>query len=274
MPLSAIAWKSEIEGLNSIHPRIAVYSFNIKGPHLCFSMPTSLSETCSQLLKIAYSSLCHQDSNRINREQIVAISEQIAYDLYLSFYGVGYRNLSANEPQASVEEHIRSTSQSENITSSPPTPISYRSSSETVEKEDAAMALLRSYTGSGKFVPERNFELLDKWKLGAEPSDYIFDLDRSGDAEARMARIVKRVARENRKRRRTQSILNLSQEPELPATQPAPETGFFSSQPRVMSSQRQIILSDPVQPMSQPSRGLFGRRPNKKVKVKKEGGFR
>jgi RNA polymerase I-specific transcription initiation factor RRN6 len=134
------------------------------------------------------------------------------------------------------------------------------------------MSLLRAYTGTGKFVAEKKLELLDKWQLGAEPSEYIFDLDRSGDATADKLRKAKQLAREDRKRRRAQTLLQLSQEPELPATQPAPDTSFFSSQPRFMSSQRQVIHSDPLHTVSQASVGVRGRRPNKKVK-KRKGGF-
>ncbi|KAI0101879.1 RNA polymerase I-specific transcription initiation factor RRN6-like protein [Nemania sp. FL0031] len=270
--LSATEWETEMERLNDIHPSVTVQTLD--------SVPASPHEVYSWLLAIANSSSHHGDSEGVNQERITAVSEQIAYDLYLSLYGIGYHSLSSGQSQAAIEEDAPPLSQTDTLPSSPlrfespaSTAWSQTSNSGAVEDEDAAMSLLRTYTGTGKFIPAKEFELLDKWQLGAEPSEYTFDLDRSGDAEARKLLKAKQTAREDRKRRRAQTLLQLSQEPELPATQPAPDTRFFSSQPRIMSSQRQVIHSDPLyNMMSQPSAGAFGRRPNKKVK-KRKGGF-
>ncbi|KAI1425553.1 RNA polymerase I-specific transcription initiation factor RRN6-like protein [Xylaria sp. FL1777] len=278
----AIDWENEIEKLNYIHPSVMVYTLDLLHSRLSHSISGSPQGAYLKLLEISNRSLHHGDSDEANEGRIVSISEQIAYDLYLSLYGIGYANLTGNQPQASVEEDMLLDSQTETLPSSPPrleSPISstwsQRSNShnsQAVEDEDPAMTLVRAYTGTGRFVPEKKFELLDKWKLGVEPSDYVFDLDRSGDVDAGKLRREKQLAREERKRRRTQTLVQLSQEPELPATQPAPDTRFYSSQPRAMSSQSQKIHSDPLLMMSQPTAGAFGRRPNKKVK-KRKGGF-
>ncbi|KAJ8125853.1 hypothetical protein O1611_g7785 [Lasiodiplodia mahajangana] len=278
--LSTIEWETDMGRLNDIHPSVTIQTLDLLRSRLYFSTSASPQEVYSGLLAIANSSLHHGDSEDADKERIAAVSEQTAYDLYLSLYGISYHSLSSSQSQAVVEEDALPPSQTETLPSSPlrfespaSTTWSQMSNSEAADDEDPAMSLLRAYTGTGRFVPAKEFELLDKWQLGAEPSEYIFDLDRSGDAEARKLRKAKQTAREDRKRRRAQTLLQLSQEPELPATQPAPDIRFFSSQPRIMSSQRQVIHSDPLyNMMSQPSAGSFGRRPTKKAK-KRKGGF-
>lgn len=280
--LPDIEWGNEIGELNNVHTSVGVYTLDLMRSRLCFSLSSSMQETYFLLLEITRSSLHHGDSGDANERRMAAISEQIAYDLHLSLHGIGYRNADISQPEAIVEDDVLLDSQTETLPSSPPRPESpsstawsqksNRSNSEAAAYEDPAITLLRAYTGTGKFVPEKKLELLDKWKLGSEPSNYVFDLDRSGDADAVRSRKAKKLARDDRKRRRAQTLLQLSQEPELPATQPAPDTSFFSSQPRAMSSQRQVLLSDSLHVMSQPSAGPFGRRPNKKLKRRK-GGF-
>ncbi|KAI1748544.1 RNA polymerase I-specific transcription initiation factor RRN6-like protein [Xylaria castorea] len=278
-PLSSIDWETEIGRLKNMHPSVVVYTLDMLRSRLCFSISAPLQEVQSRFLAITHNSLHAGDNSDAHERLVEAISEQVICDLYLSLYSIGYRNPSSDPSQAAAEENVPLASQPETLPSSPlrfessaSTAWSQRSNTEPVEGEDPSMALLRSYTGSGKFVPEKKFELLDKWQLGAELSDYTFDLDRSVDADAGKLRRAKQMAREDRKRRRAATLLQLSQEPELPATQPAPETSMFSSQPRGLSSQRQVIHSDPLHVMSQPSAGPFGRRPNKKVK-KRKGGF-
>ncbi|KAF2965453.1 hypothetical protein GQX73_g8130 [Xylaria multiplex] len=277
--LSAVEWEHEIERLNNVHSSVGIYTLDLLRSHLLLSSSKSLQEVYSIIFEIADNSSHQGDSDDANNGRMAAISEQIAYDLYLSLRGIGSRNPDSNRVQVTVEENMLLDSQTETLPSSPPryespasSAWSQRSNSEATEDEDPAMTLLRTYTGTGKFVPHKKFELLDKWKLGAEPSDYTFDLDRNAGVDAGTIRREKQLAREHRKRRRAQTLLQMSQEPELPATQPAPDTSFYSSQPRGMSSQRQIIHSDPVHMMSQPMAGTFGRRPNKKAK-KRKGGF-
>ncbi|KAI0485425.1 RNA polymerase I-specific transcription initiation factor RRN6-like protein [Xylaria cf. heliscus] len=277
-PISSIKWEMEIERLNNMHPSVAVNILDMLRPRLGLFVSAPLQEAHSRFLEIT-NLLYPGENGDAPEERSVAISEQVTLDLYLSLHCIGYRNPSSSQSQAAAEENMLLGSQAETLPSSPirsespaPTIRSQRSNSEVVEGEDPSMTLLRAYTGTGKFVPEKKFELLDKWQLGAEPSEYAFDLDRSVEADAGKLRRAKQLARQDRKRRRAATLLQLSQEPELPATQPAPDTGMFSSQPRGMSSQRQVIHSDPLHVMSQPSVGPFGRRPNKKLK-KRKGGF-
>ncbi|KAK5631252.1 hypothetical protein RRF57_006966 [Xylaria bambusicola] len=277
--LSGVEWENELEKLNNIHPSVVVHTLGLLRSSLRFSAPGPLQEVYSRFLELSNNSLHHGDGDEENDRRIVSISEEITYDLYLSLHSIGYRSAVGNQLQTTTEEDMLLDSQAESLPSSPQRPESpassawsQRSNSEAVENEDPAMTLLRAYTGTGNFVSQKKFELLDKWKLGMEPSEYTFDLDRSGDVDAGKLRREKQQAREERKRRRTQTLIHLSQEPELPATQPAPEMAFYSSQSRGMSSQRQIIHSDPIHMMSQPAAGTFGKRPNKKVK-KRKGGF-
>ncbi|KAI0402103.1 RNA polymerase I-specific transcription initiation factor RRN6-like protein [Xylaria palmicola] len=275
--LPAMEWDSEIERLNNVNPSVAVRTLAPSRFDQYFSISTSLQEGYSSILEIADHSLQRADSDNGRERRAVAMSEEIAYDLYLSLHGIGYRNPNSGQHQTAGEGAMLPSSQADTLPSSPlrfESPASTEMSNlEGAEAEDPSMTLLRAYTGTGKFVPTKKLELLEKWQLGAEPANYTFDLDRDGDADAGKLRKAKQLAREDRKRRRTATLLHLSQEPELPATQPAPDINFFSSQPRERSSQRQIIHSDPMHAMmSQPASGPFGRRPNKKAK-KRKGGF-
>ncbi|KAI0518242.1 RNA polymerase I-specific transcription initiation factor RRN6-like protein [Xylaria bambusicola] len=277
--LSGVEWEDELEILNNVHPGLVLCTIGSLRSCLRFSAPGPLQEVYSRLLELSNNSLHRGGSDDENGQRIVSISEEITYDLYLSLHSISYRNAGGDSLQTTTEETMLLDSQPESLPSSPQRPESptssawsQRSNSEAVENEDPAMSLLRAYTGTGNFVPQKKLELLDKWKLGMKPSEYTFDLDRSGDADAGKLRRAKQQAREERKRRRAQTLIHLSQEPELPATQPAPETAFYSSQPRGMSSQQQITHSDPVHMMSQPAAGTFGRRPTKKIK-KRKGGF-
>ncbi|KAI8631019.1 hypothetical protein F5Y19DRAFT_42856 [Xylariaceae sp. FL1651] len=287
--LQALEWEAEIERLNSIHPSITVSSFNLLRSSLGLPTSASLQEAYATLLGMIDSQSRNKDDSEANVENRAIISQQIAYDLHLSLYGIGYRKPEINQSQRAdsqglvqqvdAEDVILTDSQTETLPSSPlrsqsPGSIAWsqRSTSGAVEEEDTAMTLLRAYTGTGRFVPEKQFDLLNKWQLGAEPSDYAFDLDRSNEADAGKQRRARQLARESRKRRRAETLLQLSREPELPATQPAPDTSFFSSQPTGPNSQGQLILSDPMHTMSQPLPGIFGKRPKKKAK-KRKGGF-
>jgi RNA polymerase I-specific transcription initiation factor RRN6 len=279
--LSSVVWEVEVEKLNNVHLTLMGHQFGLLRSFVGLPISASLRETYIRLLEIVKSSFDARSVDRQDGDDVARVNREIAYDLYLSVYGIGCCISSSKSSHAAGEGgNLLLDSQADTLPSSPPrlasppsTPAwSQVSDFEATDEEDPAMALLRGYTGTGKFVPKKRFELLDKWDLGAEPSSYAFDLDRSGDADAVRQRRAKQLAREDRKRRRAETLLHLSQEPELPATQPAPEIRFHSSQPRGFSSQRQILHSDPLQTMSQPASGIFGRRPNKKAK-KRKGGF-
>ncbi|GAP88992.1 putative RNA polymerase i-specific transcription-initiation factor rrn6 [Rosellinia necatrix] len=274
-------WSSEMGRLNNLHPSVRVRALDLAHGRPYFASSVSVQDTYSRLLEITRSSFHHGDSSDANQRRIASISGQITYDLYLSLYGVGCHSPTDGQTRAQdgVDEGTLAASQAESLPSSPPrfeSPLSNSwpqgSDADAIENEDPAMALLRAYTGTGKFVPHKRLGLLDKWQIGADPSDYTFDLDRDGEEDVGKLRKAKQVAREHRKRRRAETLLQLTQEPELPATQPAPDISFFSSQPGGMSSQRQVIHSDPLRVMSQSSLGPFGRLPSRKAK-KRKGGF-
>ncbi|KAI1817105.1 hypothetical protein GGS20DRAFT_534577 [Poronia punctata] len=279
--IDSVEWEAEIQNLNNRHPSLRRHALDILRPFLGLPLSASLQEAYLRLLEIVNSSL-HSTLNDANVEQKQALSREIAYELYFSVYGIGHKGASGQPYQAVMESQTVPPDSQIELPSSPPLRASAASAPawprsggfEAVENndEDAAMVLLRAYTGTGKFLPRKQLELLDKWKLGADPSNYVFDLDRSGDAEEARQRKEKRLAREDRKRRRAETLLHLSQEPDLPATQPTPEIRLHHSQTKGFSSQRQLLHSDPLQTMSQPATGIFGRRPTKKAK-KRKGGF-
>ncbi|RYP07887.1 hypothetical protein DL764_002253 [Monosporascus ibericus] len=137
-------------------------------------------------------------------------------------------------------------------------------------EEEPAMVLLRSYTGSGKFVPRKRFELLNQWQIGADPENHIFDLDKEKEVTPGMQRGAKILARESRKRRRAETLLQkIQREPNLPTTQPAPEVRFSQRvQPVAPFSTQSQLHSDPLQTMSQPVAGAFAQRAKKRSKRK------
>ena len=162
------------------------------------------------------------------------------------------------------------------------------------EEEEPAIVLLRAYTGTGRFVPKERAAkggqlpgLLDQWQVGTNPDDHVFDLDREKEVTPGMRRRARVLARESRKRRRAETLLqrvSMSQQeqgqgqepelPSLPSTQPAPDIRP-SRRSQQIQSQAQIytqplIRSDPVT-MSQPVPGAFAQRPKKRPKRK--GGF-
>ncbi|KAI1269894.1 hypothetical protein F5Y18DRAFT_371902 [Xylariaceae sp. FL1019] len=283
-PGLSLDWSNEIERLDHTHPDITIVTFDLLRYSLGLPPDASFQEASNVLLDIIGSQLGADEVDDASEQHRAMIFGQIRYDLFLSLFGLGYRRpeiteselpSTANSRQHSVaSETMTIDSQTETLPSSPVRShssgtSSQRSNSEPVEGEDPAMTLLRSYTGTGKFVPRKEFELLDKWQLGAPPSAYVFDIDRETDGGPMARTRAKNLAKQDRKRRRAETLLNLGREPQLPNTQPLPETRFFSSQPRAIESQLQ---SDPVQAMSQPIAGAFGVRPKKKVK-KRKGGF-
>ncbi|KAI1471217.1 RNA polymerase I-specific transcription-initiation factor-domain-containing protein [Daldinia caldariorum] len=284
---AAAEWDFEIEQLGHIDPDMTLVA--LKRPFNQVTEPAnSLYELFSAFLNLAASSGLSQENQSPIQEARFAVFRQMACDVYLSLFGLVHRQIESRQSQRSLTEELESMaiesqsgsrmgsvsrSQSEVPTSEPDTP---RIES---QGEDPAMALLRSYTGTGKYVPAKRTMLLDKWEVGANPDTYVFDLERDKEVTPGMQKRIKQLARENRKRRRAETLLQMhkDKEPTLPATQPAPDSRFFNqhSQSVAFSSQTQALMSDPLQTMSQPIPGVFGRReerPKKKVK-KRKGGF-
>ncbi|KAI0843474.1 hypothetical protein F5Y06DRAFT_255073 [Hypoxylon sp. FL0890] len=283
---TAIEWGSEIERLRHINPSVALLT--LSRPHNQVTRQTnSLQELYSALLGMIMSAgFSGQGEGWIQEARSTAI-RKMACDVYLSLFGLVYRQVDLAESQLSLardlDKMVIDSQQGSRAGSVPMSEISVSSSkgstTETPQEEDPAMSLLRSYTGTGKFVPAKRTALLDKWEIGGNPDGYVFDLERNEEVTPGLQRRAKQLARESRKRRRAETLLQMhkNQEPSLPATQPVPDIRFFnqSSQPVGRYSQTPAIMSDPLQTMSQPISGPFGRReerPKKKVKRRK-GGF-
>ncbi|KAI0181319.1 hypothetical protein GGR52DRAFT_523747 [Hypoxylon sp. FL1284] len=284
--LADAEWTPEVERIGRNDPTISLLRFDRPQSQVT-RWAASLQELHTALIDMVETTSSGNETQDWTREARGMASRQIACDIYLSLVGVVRRQMDLSESPRTLTydlENMVIDSQEESVTGG-----SSRAGSEALtsalqteqpDGEDAAMTLLRSYTGTGKFVPAKRTALADKWEVGVNPKDYVFDLDRDKEETAGMQKRVKQLARQDRKRRRAETLLNISQrdgEPTLPASQPAPETRFFSSQisqPVIRSSQTQAIPSDPLQPMSQPIRGTFGRRDDrqkKKVKKRKMG---
>ncbi|KAI0900787.1 hypothetical protein F4806DRAFT_485722 [Annulohypoxylon nitens] len=290
MSLAASDWRLEMERLGRAHSNVGLLAFD--RPHIqVIKTANSLDDLHSAIMITMADANFNEREDQI-QEMRSTVFRQIACDVYLSLFGLVHRQVDhqvdLNESQQTLAHDLDNMvidsqqgsragsvarSQSEMSTTS-----SIGSKTENSPEEDPAMTLLRSYTGTGKFVSTKSTELLDKWQIGASPNEYIFDLDRDQEVTPGMQKRAKRLARENRKRRRAETLLQVhkDQEPSLPATQPAPHTHFSSqhSQP-VSGFSSQPIRSEPLHTMSQPMAGIFGRRderPKKKVK-KRKGGF-
>ncbi|KAI0593747.1 RNA polymerase I-specific transcription initiation factor RRN6-like protein [Biscogniauxia sp. FL1348] len=293
-PEFMVEWEAELERLRNLDPSIEVLDLN--QPRAAW-MPldtTSLYEIHSKLHGLSPVEAAISDASASKPNQRSAMLCRIACDLYLSLYAVGNcRTIATDIEQSSFSptayqadglDNMAVDSQTESYrgssvrSQSPASVASSQMSRPGDAEEDPAMTLLRSYTGTGKFIPKREAELLGKWQVGASLADYVFDLDRTAETTPGMLKRAKQLARQSRKRRRAASLLQISQQPELPSTQPAPNTHFFSSQisqPVARFSQSQQIHSDPPHIMSQPSGGVFGQRPErpKKKAKKRKGGF-
>ncbi|KAI2468276.1 hypothetical protein F4781DRAFT_432549 [Annulohypoxylon bovei var. microspora] len=290
MSLAASDWRIEIERLGRVNSNVALLALN--RPHTqIFGASNSLDDLHSTLLVMAAGANFGDESQRWMQETRSKVIRQITCDVYLSLFGLVHRQVNRqidlNEFQRSLAHDLDNMvidsqqgsragsvarSQSEVSATSSKEP-----NSENAPEEDPAMTLLRSYTGTGKFVPNKSTALLDKWEIGANPDNYMFDLDIGKEVTPGMQRRAKKLARESRKRRRAETLLQIpkDQEPSLPATQPAPNTHFSSqfSQP-IGGYSSQPIKSDLPHTMSQPIPGIFGRRderPKKKVKKRKSG---
>ncbi|OTA57865.1 hypothetical protein K449DRAFT_436873 [Hypoxylon sp. EC38] len=289
---SAIEWGDEIERLRHVIPNVALLTLN--RPYTQVTRQTnSLQELYAALLDMtARPGFSGQTGVWIQGARSTAI-RQIACDIYLSLFGLVHRQVDPVESQLSLARDLDNMvidSQQGSRAGSVPMSLSEVSTSSSrnskaetppgeAPEEDQAMSLLRSFTGTGKFVPAKRTSLLDKWEVGANPDDYVFDLDRNKEVTPGMQRRAKQLARESRKRRRAESLLQIhrDQEPSLPATQPAREMPFFNQSSQLTGgfSQSQAIMSDPLQIMSQPIPGAFGRRDDKQKKKTKrrKGGF-
>ncbi|KAI1210469.1 uncharacterized protein F4807DRAFT_423530 [Annulohypoxylon truncatum] len=295
MSLAASDWRLEIERLRRI--KLNVVLLALDRLHIpIFKLSNSLDDLHSALgVTVAGANFDDRREDWIEEMRSTVI-RQIACDVYLSLFVLVHRqvdrqvdrHVDLNESQRTLAHDLDkmvidsqqgsragsvARSQSEFSTTS-----SVESKTENSPEEDPAMALLRSYTGTGKFVPTKSTALLDKWEVGGNPDDYMFDLHLDDEVTPGMQKRAKKLARENRKRRRAETLLQIhkDQEPSLPATQPAPNIRFSSqySQPAGGFSS-QPIRSDSLHTMSQPMAGMFGRRderPKKKVK-KRQGGF-
>ncbi|KAI0378327.1 hypothetical protein F5Y04DRAFT_262399 [Hypomontagnella monticulosa] len=288
MDLTATEWEHEIERLGHINPNVSLLALN--QPQNQVTRLSSLQELYSAILAIMTSTNITSDGQAWTHETRGIVCRHMACDIYLSLFGLVHRKVDVTESQQSLahdlENMVIDSQQVSRAGSSSRAQSELRASSSRTStmdppQEDPAMVLLRSYTGTGKFVPTKPTELLDKWELGANPRDYVFDLDRNREVTPGMQKRAKQLARQNRKRRRAETLLQMQndQEPSLPATQPAQDTHFFSSQVTQPVgggfSQSQAIMSDSLQTMTQPVAGTFGRRderPKKKMK-KRKGGF-
>ncbi|KAI1388716.1 uncharacterized protein F4822DRAFT_253923 [Hypoxylon trugodes] len=279
-------WRIQIERLRHVDPNVRLLGFDQPQRQIT-RCSNSLQDMYSMLLEMTSGSSINGEAQDWIQEARYTVFRQMACDTYLSLFGLVHRpvdidesqqlllhdldNMAIDSQQASRAGSVAMSQSGESITSSK------RSKSEEPQGEDPAMTLLRSYTGTGNFVPAKNTALLDKWKVGANPEDYVFDLDRNREVTPAMQKRAKQLARESRKRRRAETLFKGTQEPTLPATQPVPDIHSYNqhSQPLKQYSQSQAIMSDAIQTMSQPVTGAFGRReerPKKKQKRRK-GGF-
>ncbi|KAI1343933.1 RNA polymerase I-specific transcription initiation factor RRN6-like protein [Xylariaceae sp. FL0016] len=293
--IASAEWGMEMKRLQGIDPRIKTLDLNLSRVYSKAQDEPSLQDVYAYLSHLLARDDLASELKSSGQARSLALFRQMTCNIYLSIYGIGVLGTIPSQPQLSSmsasptsphkghsAEDMHIDSRAESLPSSPlrfrspgSTAVSQRSNSEEPQEEDDALSLVRAYTSIGRSVPQKKLVLLDKWQLDANLEDYAFDLDHNREETPGMQRRARVIARMNRKRRRAETLLQLSHEPELPSTQPPPDLHFFSSQrpqPFAMSSQSQPIHSDSLQMMSQPITGPFAQRPKKKAK-KRKGGF-
>ncbi|KAH7040721.1 RNA polymerase I-specific transcription-initiation factor-domain-containing protein [Microdochium trichocladiopsis] len=279
-------WETEMELLKRADSRLRVFSLR-RPDHSIGNSATlqGLVDKLQNLFSVQHSAKTTSDSTDYSAQEPL---RKMACDLYLASTGL---ILGDTEEQDSGEISALPTDTSHRgylVDSSSQPSIDIPSSqieprpSQTItstSEEDPAMKLIRSYTGSGRFVLNKDTELRTLWERGTDPHQYVFDLDKEKEMTEGMQRREKKLARATRKRQRADALLQLQtrgQSDSLPATQPAPEISFVQSSPVRQHSSQNVSqgfsqgLSQPVT-MSQPISGPFAQRPKKKAKRK--GGF-
>lgn len=306
-------WHTEIEQLRHADPGLTIMS--LVKPKSSFSDLNSLEDLFRGLSLFQE----NESGEEIPGNLTLLASRRIACELYLSRFGMTYVPPEISEPPATASLDIRSSppvmpedmlidSQESNRHSTPQeinrhstispsvqldsqwsrasTPASTATSVATTPTgagegaEDRSLSMLRALTNSGKQPAVRKQpDPLQWWNEGEDPSQYVFSIDKNDEITPGMRRRAKQEAREARKRKRNETLLQLQREHlSAAASQPAFETRFhtqtsqptsvdFSSQSRITSSAPPIIT------MSQPVAGMFGgrsdgERPKKKAKRK------
>jgi RNA polymerase I-specific transcription initiation factor RRN6 len=301
-------WHTEIEQLSHVDPAVEIMSL-IEPNNKLLSSP-SLQELFFGLGAVIIGG--HQNDFYFDSEAIHLVMRQIAGELYLSRFGIAYlpANITERHPPASSDalsstqfaddmlidgqESHRSTvlspslptsmfldSQASSRASTPAStaPSVLAKSDNGDGTEDWSMALVRTLTGSGKILLTSS-EVLSMWREGEDPANHIFTVDKDTEITPGMRKRAKQEARDARKRKRTETLLQLQREHNLiPLTQPAPETRFSTqaTQPlNEFSQARPIPSSSAMVTMSQPVSGAFGGRSGferPKKKAKRKGGF-
>lgn len=295
---AANQWEEELEGLQLLGPDTKVLKLPRPGEQHEWNVdPLRLVNAYMQLQGLVSESASgsHPDESSPIRS---AALRKAACDLFLSSCGVVHPvpelTLSyAPEADDMAESVLDGDAPSPSVSRfSSPAPSASSAKTQAEEPdEDPSMTLLRAYTGTGKFVPNKRFELLSKWRIGAEPDERVaFDLRRDVGETPGMQRRAKMLARENRKRRRAETLRYMQQGQSSPIREAAPMTTQLpaagpsaaavpeirltqKTQPRSLlhhssQLQPQHLHSDPIT-MSQPVSGAFAQRPKKKVKKKK-----
>ncbi|XDG03247.1 hypothetical protein ABKA04_002862 [Annulohypoxylon sp. FPYF3050] len=221
MSLAASEWRLEMERLGRVNSNVGLLALD--RPHIqVIKTANSLDDLHSAIMITMAGANFSEREDQI-QEMRSTVFRQIACDVYLSLFGLVHRQVDhqvdLNESQQTLAHDLDNMvidsqqgsragsvarSQSEMSTTS-----SIGSKTENSPEEDPAMTLLRAYTGTGKFVSTKSTELLDKWQIGASPNEYMFDLDRDQEVTPGMQKRAKRLARENRKRRRAETLLQV-----------------------------------------------------------------
>lgn len=301
-------WQAEIDQLQNVDPALQITRLNKS--QRTINVGRSLRELFSSLVGLTlggdHSELESDDSNGL----VFVWLCQIACELYLSQYGITYMPLEITEPPiaASIDirssptlmpedmlvdsqDSIRSTIRSSSLAldsqassrASTPTSTTFSVATEVKggnETRSQGIALIRALTGTGIIRSQKSVKLPSPWNVGEDVSNTIFSINTNTEVTEGMRRRAKQEAREARKRKRVETLIQLQREHNiLPSTQPASKTSIFAQTSQPMgefSSQPRVLSSAPPIAMSQPMPGAFGgrsdfERPRKKPKRK--GGF-
>lgn len=281
-------WESEIDRLRHIDPRARLLDLRRGGHGVTGESVSSLGSIWTYLCDLVNgNSETYSATASANRSL-----DQVAQDLYLSHFGILYSEVRASKRVS--HEAVTRTSEvqaddNDVVKGDPdrgdmPIAVGQSGRASTMTDPGAAgdptLALLESYIGPFKRPSAKRPELFSQWIEGTDPEEFVFNLDKDAEVTPGMQRRARQEAREARKRRRAETLLQLQREhPGLPSTQPAPERKPHSQPSRLLEGSSQTQAGGELQglhTLSQPLSGAFGRRelpqrPSKRSK--RRGGF-
>lgn len=301
-------WQTEIDQMRQVDPDLRISSVN--NPQHILGSELTLETILFSLLRVSSGTNLPEVHFQYDDRDSFLVVCRIACEQFLSRTCMAYVPRGINQHLRASPIHNSSSStaipedmltgtqdsaQSTMRSSSPrldaptssyaSTPASTAASGATQIKTESTKdrpntSLLQTVAGCSSPRAQMKIQYPSPWIVGGDPSETAFSVNINTEVTEGMRRRAKQEAREVRKRKRAETLLQLQREHNLlPATQPMPNMNFYTqgSQPATeFSSQPRVFSSAPPIAMSQPVAGAFGGRSDferPKKKPKRKGGF-